>query len=187
MGSISNVQEMVDAVIYLTEASHVTGEMLHVDGGAHIANGNRRTNMEDFMLKTRIKEQYGLKVPNAGMAFIATAPRPSICLSVSRRSPSRRSTKRLKPACSKCALAEQAFFGLTKLAGFSQSAAMSSWSAISTTIPGRAFIALVAVRPLATLAIQKPDRRKQAKIDPHLLEAILLVDLVPLCEVATTL
>jgi enoyl-[acyl-carrier protein] reductase II len=31
---------------------------------------------EDFMLKTRITEQYGLKVPfiNAGMAFIATPP-----------------------------------------------------------------------------------------------------------------
>ncbi len=36
MGSISNVQEIVDAVIYLTEAAHVTGEVLHVDGGAHI-------------------------------------------------------------------------------------------------------------------------------------------------------
>jgi len=36
MGSISNVQEIVDAVIYLTEAPHVTGEVLHVDGGAHV-------------------------------------------------------------------------------------------------------------------------------------------------------
>jgi NAD(P)-dependent dehydrogenase (short-subunit alcohol dehydrogenase family) len=36
MGSISTVQEIVDAVIYLTEAPHVTGEVLHVDGGAHI-------------------------------------------------------------------------------------------------------------------------------------------------------
>jgi NAD(P)-dependent dehydrogenase (short-subunit alcohol dehydrogenase family) len=36
MGIISNVQEIVDAVIYLTEAPHVTGEVLHVDGGAHI-------------------------------------------------------------------------------------------------------------------------------------------------------
>jgi NAD(P)-dependent dehydrogenase (short-subunit alcohol dehydrogenase family) len=36
MGSISNVEEIVDAVIYLTEASHVTGEVLHVDGGMHI-------------------------------------------------------------------------------------------------------------------------------------------------------
>jgi NAD(P)-dependent dehydrogenase (short-subunit alcohol dehydrogenase family) len=35
MGSISTVQEIVDAVIYLTEAPHVTGEVLHVDGGAH--------------------------------------------------------------------------------------------------------------------------------------------------------
>jgi NAD(P)-dependent dehydrogenase (short-subunit alcohol dehydrogenase family) len=36
MGSISTIQEIVDAVIYLTEAPHVTGEVLHVDGGAHI-------------------------------------------------------------------------------------------------------------------------------------------------------
>src|ERR1700734_3408625 len=36
MASISTVQEIVDAVIYLTEAPHVTGEVLHVDGGAHI-------------------------------------------------------------------------------------------------------------------------------------------------------
>lgn len=36
IGSIATVQEIVDAVIYLTEAPHVTGEVLHVDGGAHI-------------------------------------------------------------------------------------------------------------------------------------------------------
>jgi NAD(P)-dependent dehydrogenase (short-subunit alcohol dehydrogenase family) len=36
MGIISNVREIVEAVIYLTEALHVTGEVLHVDGGAHI-------------------------------------------------------------------------------------------------------------------------------------------------------
>ena len=36
MASISDVQEIVDAVLYLTEARHVTGEVLHVDGGAHL-------------------------------------------------------------------------------------------------------------------------------------------------------
>lgn len=36
MGSISDVQEIVDAVVYLTEAPHITGEVLHVDGGAHL-------------------------------------------------------------------------------------------------------------------------------------------------------
>ena len=36
MGSISEVQEIVDAVVFLTEAPHVTGEVLHVDGGAHL-------------------------------------------------------------------------------------------------------------------------------------------------------
>jgi NAD(P)-dependent dehydrogenase (short-subunit alcohol dehydrogenase family) len=36
MGSISTVREIVDAVIYLSDAPHVTGEVLHVDGGSHI-------------------------------------------------------------------------------------------------------------------------------------------------------
>ena len=36
MASISNVQEIVDAVLFLTEAPHITGEVLHVDGGAHL-------------------------------------------------------------------------------------------------------------------------------------------------------
>jgi len=35
MGTISDVSDIVDAVVYLTEARHVTGEVLHVDGGAH--------------------------------------------------------------------------------------------------------------------------------------------------------
>lgn len=35
MGTISSVGDIVDAVIYLTEAHNVTGEVLHVDGGAH--------------------------------------------------------------------------------------------------------------------------------------------------------
>jgi NAD(P)-dependent dehydrogenase (short-subunit alcohol dehydrogenase family) len=36
MASISDVQEIVDAVVFLTEAPRVTGEVLHVDGGAHL-------------------------------------------------------------------------------------------------------------------------------------------------------
>jgi NAD(P)-dependent dehydrogenase (short-subunit alcohol dehydrogenase family) len=35
MGEISEVADIVDAIVYLTEARHVTGEVLHVDGGAH--------------------------------------------------------------------------------------------------------------------------------------------------------
>lgn len=35
MGEISEVQDIVDAVVYLTEARHVTGEVLHVDAGMH--------------------------------------------------------------------------------------------------------------------------------------------------------
>jgi NAD(P)-dependent dehydrogenase (short-subunit alcohol dehydrogenase family) len=36
MGRIVDVQDIVDAVLYLTEARLVTGEVLHVDGGAHV-------------------------------------------------------------------------------------------------------------------------------------------------------
>jgi NAD(P)-dependent dehydrogenase (short-subunit alcohol dehydrogenase family) len=35
MGEISEVSDIVDAIVYLTEARHVTGEVLHVDAGAH--------------------------------------------------------------------------------------------------------------------------------------------------------
>jgi NAD(P)-dependent dehydrogenase (short-subunit alcohol dehydrogenase family) len=35
MGEISDVTDIVDAIIYLTEARQVTGEVLHVDAGAH--------------------------------------------------------------------------------------------------------------------------------------------------------
>lgn len=35
MGTISSVEDIVDAVVYLTEARNITGEVLHVDGGAH--------------------------------------------------------------------------------------------------------------------------------------------------------
>jgi NAD(P)-dependent dehydrogenase (short-subunit alcohol dehydrogenase family) len=35
MGRIGNVKDIVDAVLYLAEADQVTGEILHVDGGAH--------------------------------------------------------------------------------------------------------------------------------------------------------
>ena len=36
MGKISDVKDIVDAIVYLTEAAQVTGEVLHVDGGAHV-------------------------------------------------------------------------------------------------------------------------------------------------------
>jgi len=35
MGKIAQVKDIVDAVLYLAQASQVTGEVLHVDGGAH--------------------------------------------------------------------------------------------------------------------------------------------------------
>ena len=35
MGMISDVDDIVEAIVYLTEARHVTAEVLHVDAGAH--------------------------------------------------------------------------------------------------------------------------------------------------------
>jgi NAD(P)-dependent dehydrogenase (short-subunit alcohol dehydrogenase family) len=35
MGTISEAKDIADAVLYLTQARYVTGEVLHVDGGAH--------------------------------------------------------------------------------------------------------------------------------------------------------
>ena len=35
MGTISSVEDIASAVVYLTEARQITGEVLHVDGGAH--------------------------------------------------------------------------------------------------------------------------------------------------------
>jgi NAD(P)-dependent dehydrogenase (short-subunit alcohol dehydrogenase family) len=36
MGTISDAKDIAEAVVYLAEASHVTGEVLHVDDGAHV-------------------------------------------------------------------------------------------------------------------------------------------------------
>jgi|SRR5579871_69171 len=36
MGTISDPKDIAEAVVYLTEARNVTGEVLHVDGGAHV-------------------------------------------------------------------------------------------------------------------------------------------------------
>jgi enoyl-[acyl-carrier-protein] reductase (NADH) len=36
MGSITTVEDIADAVVFLTEARQITGEVLHVDGGAHL-------------------------------------------------------------------------------------------------------------------------------------------------------
>ena len=36
MGTISSVEDIASAVVYLTEAGQITGEVLHVDGGAHV-------------------------------------------------------------------------------------------------------------------------------------------------------
>ena len=36
MGSITTVEDIANAVVFLTEARQITGEVLHVDGGAHL-------------------------------------------------------------------------------------------------------------------------------------------------------
>ena len=36
MRTISEPKDIADAVVYLAEARYVTGEVLHVDGGAHV-------------------------------------------------------------------------------------------------------------------------------------------------------
>lgn len=36
MGSFASVKDIADAVLYLAQARQVTGEILHVDGGAHV-------------------------------------------------------------------------------------------------------------------------------------------------------
>ena len=38
MATISTVEDIASAVVYLTEAHQITGEVLHVDGGAHLGN-----------------------------------------------------------------------------------------------------------------------------------------------------
>jgi NAD(P)-dependent dehydrogenase (short-subunit alcohol dehydrogenase family) len=35
MGQIGSIKDIADAVLYLSRAAQVTGEVLHVDGGAH--------------------------------------------------------------------------------------------------------------------------------------------------------
>ena len=35
MGTISTAEDIANAVVYLTESRQITGEVLHVDGGAH--------------------------------------------------------------------------------------------------------------------------------------------------------
>ncbi|HEY4356916.1 MAG TPA: SDR family oxidoreductase [Acidobacteriaceae bacterium] len=35
MDTMTAAKDIADAVLFLTKAQHVTGEVLHVDGGAH--------------------------------------------------------------------------------------------------------------------------------------------------------
>jgi NAD(P)-dependent dehydrogenase (short-subunit alcohol dehydrogenase family) len=42
MGRPSTVEDITDAVMYLTDAATVTGHILYADGGAHLAAGSRK-------------------------------------------------------------------------------------------------------------------------------------------------
>jgi len=35
MGRMGEIREVVDAILFLTDATFTTGEILHVDGGVH--------------------------------------------------------------------------------------------------------------------------------------------------------
>src|SRR6202023_740819 len=53
MGRIADVKDVADAVLYLAQAGHVTGEVLHVDGGVHAGCWERlprrhRTNLSEM-------------------------------------------------------------------------------------------------------------------------------------------
>jgi NAD(P)-dependent dehydrogenase (short-subunit alcohol dehydrogenase family) len=40
MGRVSDVKDIVDAIVYLTEADQVTGEVLHATAALTLANGS---------------------------------------------------------------------------------------------------------------------------------------------------
>jgi NAD(P)-dependent dehydrogenase (short-subunit alcohol dehydrogenase family) len=67
LGQIAASKDIAEAVFYLTEASQVTGEVLHVDGGAHLGRWQVRTN-------TRLA--YAAWQEDDGLA-LAPAPSPS--------------------------------------------------------------------------------------------------------------
>jgi YjgF/chorismate_mutase-like, putative endoribonuclease len=64
MGQISIVKDIVDAIVYLTEARQVTGEVLHVDGGAHVGKWEPGPTSA-----ARRLEELGIKLPAPAEAF----------------------------------------------------------------------------------------------------------------------
>jgi len=65
MGMIQDVDDIVDAIIYLTEARQVTGEVLHVDAGTHNGMVN---NAEDRLAAA------GVELPQAVTPFGSYVP-----------------------------------------------------------------------------------------------------------------
>ena len=62
MGQISDVKDIVDAIVYLTEAGQVTGEVLHVDGGRTCRQMVTRESSRPASAEQRLKE-LGIELP----------------------------------------------------------------------------------------------------------------------------
>ena len=55
MGTISSVEDIANAVVYLTEAGQITGEVLHWTAVRTLANGNQRK-LSSTSAERRLKE-----------------------------------------------------------------------------------------------------------------------------------
>jgi hypothetical protein len=75
MGRIGQTQEIVDAVLYLEKATFVTGEILHVDGGASAGALVGRLRRCDVPLKARIRGWPGLMFRLRGRGKIMMSER----------------------------------------------------------------------------------------------------------------
>lgn len=62
LGGTSEVADIVDAVVYLTEAKQVTGELLHVDGGGHVGRWQVTKILHPPGAEQRLRE-LGIKLP----------------------------------------------------------------------------------------------------------------------------
>src|SRR5271166_4359598 len=73
MGQMSDVKDIVDAVVYLTEAGQVTGEVLRVDGGAHVGKMVTRESSRSAGGERRLKE-FGVGLPAPPEPFGTARP-----------------------------------------------------------------------------------------------------------------
>ncbi len=62
MSTIAMAEDIASAVVYLTEASQITEEVLHVDGGAHLGKMVTPEDSRPASAERRLKE-LGIKLP----------------------------------------------------------------------------------------------------------------------------